>query len=328
MVDWLRDRYGDDVAAFNLVWDLGILSFDELLPMTSVSAVSFDADKKADRAAFAGFVAERFFKTCHDAIRAADPNHLILGARFISWVAPREVVRAIVPYTDVVSVNHYMVFPIYFGMMDWLADTLGWMHVHDMLQEYYDETNLPVLITEFSIRALDAGVPSTWPPNWFFHTVQTQAERADFFENYARQTFRTGFIVGYHWFSYMDEPPEGRFDGENSNFGLVDNNDNPWTELTERMTAVNADAYVWPLADDDDDTADDDTSDDDTAGDDDTSSDDDSIFDDDGDDDDSVTDDDSSFDDDDDDSEADDDTTPGDNLAAASGDDDDGGCCG
>jgi agarase len=46
-------------------------------------------------------------------------------------------------------------------------------------------------------------------------------------------------MVGYHWFEYTDEPAEGRFDGENSNYGLVDINDNPWTILVEKMTVVN-----------------------------------------------------------------------------------------
>jgi agarase len=47
------------------------------------------------------------------------------------------------------------------------------------------------------------------------------------------------YCVGYHWFEYTDEPKEGRFDGENCNYGLVRINDEPWELLTERMKALN-----------------------------------------------------------------------------------------
>ena len=47
-------------------------------------------------------------------------------------------------------------------------------------------------------------------------------------------------MVGYHWFEHADQPAEGRFDGENSNYGTVTIEDDPYVELTETMTRVNA----------------------------------------------------------------------------------------
>jgi len=47
-------------------------------------------------------------------------------------------------------------------------------------------------------------------------------------------------VVGYHWFEHADQPAEGRFDGENSNYGTVTIEDNPYLELTETMTMINA----------------------------------------------------------------------------------------
>ena len=47
-------------------------------------------------------------------------------------------------------------------------------------------------------------------------------------------------MVGYHWFEHADQPAEGRFDGENSNFGLVTIEDEVYPELTETMIRVNA----------------------------------------------------------------------------------------
>lgn len=264
LVNFLRERYDDDVEAFNEAWGMSLSSFDDLFSMTEIIPIPLTPAQKADRAAFTGIVAEHFYKYCHDAIRAADPNHLILGSRFVSWVTPLEVLNAIVPYTDVVSVNHYLPWLIYEPLINILREMFGWTDVSDMLKEFYELTQKPILITEFSIRAFDSGLPNTYPYYWFFTTLQTQQDRADFFERYARETFATEYIVGYHWFCYQDEPPEGRFDGENSNFGLVSNMDEPWELLVERMTEVNAD---WPVPDDDadDDTEDDDDTDDDTA---------------------------------------------------------------
>jgi hypothetical protein len=49
-------------------------------------------------------------------------------------------------------------------------------------------------------------------------------------------------VVGYHWFEHADQPAQGRFDGENSNFGTVTIEDDVYQELTQAMTAVNAEA--------------------------------------------------------------------------------------
>ncbi|HDH97021.1 MAG TPA: hypothetical protein ENF73_04775, partial [Proteobacteria bacterium] len=260
LVDFLRNRYNGDVDAFNRAWGMSIESFDDLLAMTEISPLPSTGAQWVDRAAFTKHVAEHFFRYCHDAIRAADPNHLILGSRFVSWATPKEVVVAAAPYTDVVSVNHYLPWPIYVGVLRLLEEFFGWVDPTDMLVEFHELTGKPILISEFSVRAFDSGLPNTVPPYIFFITLPTQEDRADFFETFARMAFETDYIIGYHWFSYMDEPPEGRFDGENSNLGLVDNEDEPWEELVERAAEVNDD---WPIPDDDDH---DDFEDDDTNG--------------------------------------------------------------
>jgi agarase len=46
--------------------------------------------------------------------------------------------------------------------------------------------------------------------------------------------------VGYHWFEHCDEPKEGRFDGENCNYGVVNIHDEVYVDLTRAMTEINA----------------------------------------------------------------------------------------
>jgi hypothetical protein len=66
----------------------------------------------------------------------------------------------------------------------------------------------------------------------------TQAERADQFEAYLVRAEKGGQVVGAHWFQWVDEPATGRFDGENSNWGLVDVADQPYAALTARMACM------------------------------------------------------------------------------------------
>jgi len=51
-----------------------------------------------------------------------------------------------------------------------------------------------------------------------------------------RTLLRLPYVVGADWFQYYDEPPFGRHDGENYNFGLVDIHDRPYRELTAAAT--------------------------------------------------------------------------------------------
>jgi len=72
--------------------------------------------------------------------------------------------------------------------------------------------------------------------------VATQGQRAACFRRYVIAALQKPTLVGYHWFEHADQPAEGRFDGENSNFGTVTINDDVYEELTHAMTAVNAEA--------------------------------------------------------------------------------------
>jgi len=72
--------------------------------------------------------------------------------------------------------------------------------------------------------------------------VPTQADRARGFEHYVSVGLMQPQLVGYHWFEHADQPAEGRFDGENSNYGTVTITDDVYEELTQTMTAFNAQA--------------------------------------------------------------------------------------
>lgn len=182
------------------------------------------AEAKEARGIFAGIVAEEYFSVITGFIRKYDPNHLILGVRFAGSV-PDGVAEACGKYCDVVSFNYYCKN----------------MNVNKQLfDNLYFLSKKPIMITEFSYRAMEnrSGEKNTKGADV---TVKTQEDRKTGFEKYVTQMMEFPYLVGYHWFMYFDQSPQGRsFDGENSNYGIVDIYDKEYEVLTAGMKKMNA----------------------------------------------------------------------------------------
>jgi len=213
---FLHEHYAD-FAALRIDWDTPAGTWDELekhpvLPPKSRAA-------KRLKYEWAGRVADRYFSMCVASIRRHDTNHLILGCRF-AVKPPRAVMEALVKYTDVVSINMYSKS----GKVD-----LGY------LRDTYALTKKPVLITEFSWRATEnrSGDQNTEGAEV---TVDTQADRAERYRAFVSTIAKEPYIMGSHWFQYMDQPPGGRWiDGEDSDYGIVDIHDQPYEKLVKAM---------------------------------------------------------------------------------------------
>jgi len=93
-----------------------------------------------------------------------------------------------------------------------------------------------LIVTEFSFRAMDSGLPNTRGAGII---VNTQSERANATYNFVVKLLSLPYVVGYHWFQYYDQPKEGRFDGENSNYGIVRIDDEPYIEMVDMFTKLN-----------------------------------------------------------------------------------------
>ena len=232
-VDLLRWLYVD-VAKLNASWNSEFKSWDDLLQVTAFKQPvdTFELRTKgtgskearafvADSDAFLGLVAEQYFRITTEAIKAADPNHLIFGPRF-AYVPAAPVVTAAAKYLNAVSFNSYTVDPS--GTID-----------------KYSAFNLPAIIGEFSFISEDSGLPNTSERTPYLRK-KTQQERALAFRNYVHAALRHPNLIGYHWFEHVDQPKEGRFDGSNANYGLVDIEDRPYLAFVDVMAEVNADA--------------------------------------------------------------------------------------
>jgi hypothetical protein len=243
LMAFFQDRY-KSLDEFRQVWQSDAPSWEAVATVTELEALD-SVRAQADREAFVLEVARRYFKLTTEAIRANDPNHLILGCRFVWVLAPKPAVQACGEYCDIVSINYYEPG----GMGDiclWLSSG-GSMRISTDLtfKAFHEITGRPLLITEFGFRGMDSGMPNTFPPPLLIQpTVPTQKIRADKFEQCATTWISQPYFLGYHWFQYMDEPKNGRFDGEDGNYGLVNITDDPYTEFVERFKATNARAWA------------------------------------------------------------------------------------
>ena len=207
-------------------------------PALSPGAPTGTAAQIADRRAFDARVAGRFHQVTYDAVRAQAPGVLILGSRLLVLSTRPEVLEAIAPYVDVITINYYEIAADILALVPNYPTDYGipFQRMFDDVDAMYRIAGKPILIGEFGYRAADAGLPNTLPP--FFPTLATQADRAQALGTYLRRVIARPYLVGAHWFQYMDQPATGRFDGENQNFGLVKITDEAWPEVTERLHAI------------------------------------------------------------------------------------------
>ncbi|MCL6557516.1 MAG: beta-galactosidase [Firmicutes bacterium] len=205
MLDFLKKKY-NTVNQLNAAWQTTFNSWDEFMENTSVPAGG-----AADFKAISAIIAREYFKIVKETLTKNAPHKLYLGCRFHNHYYPDEdttcnwVMEIAAEYCDVVSFNRYRYTAI--DLRPALADK-------------------PVIISEWHMGALDRGLP-----HYTLRFTESQENRAEMYEYFLGSCLKNPFIVGAHWFEYIDEPVTGRFDGENFNTGFVDVCDRPYPEM-------------------------------------------------------------------------------------------------
>lgn len=175
----------------------------------SYSKSSITATDELD---YMGYVIETYYRVVYTALKAADPNHLVLGTRFHSSVKyTAQTFTAIKNYVDIISVNYYGDFepePDYMAM--WLANS-----------------GKPFIVSEFYVKGDDLGMGNEEGAGW---TVTDQKERGYWFENWMLNLLKNKGNVGFHWFRYIDN--------KDSNQGLYSATYQPYTLLAESFKAI------------------------------------------------------------------------------------------
>ena len=121
-------------------------------------------------------MAEHYYKVTHDAIRRYDPHHLILGDRWeANRTLPEEVVRAALPYIDVLSFQC-------FGTVE---------NISGKIRQWADFADRPVLLADaagFVHKHGDTG----WPP------ADDRTHDATHYKGVMDALWKVPQSVGYH----------------------------------------------------------------------------------------------------------------------------------
>ena len=238
--DFLAKRYDNDIARFNKAWGTQVESFDAILQRDSLVGTQTET-VLADKEAFVGLIGERYFATICLAIREVDPDHMILGCRFAGGYCSSGVWAAAGRHCDIVTFNYYGNVDLDRGIARDDTDARFGKPITKFFQKYYDDCQRPMMVTEWSFPAIDAGLPSIHGAGQRF---RTQAERAKATEITARTMLAMPFMLGYDYFMWVDEPALGisaKFP-EDSNYGLVNEDGKPYDLLTTAFTRVHKDA--------------------------------------------------------------------------------------
>lgn len=220
LIERLREKYGT-VAKANAAWGTSAASFEEMGEQPLAITTRQAAD---DMQAFFAEFLERRYSLVNNAFRKHNPNHLLMGDRWMPGTANNELlVRTAGKYLDVVSVNYYT-YGIDRNLMDRIHAWSG---------------NKPMLLSEYFFSS---------PQESGLHggrVLETQALRGQAYRHYVEQAAALGYVVGVQWFQQIDQATTGRwfqqFNGEAANTGLVNVADRPYKDFLAEVMKTNYD---------------------------------------------------------------------------------------
>ena len=141
---------------------------------------------------FLGFMYARYSKVCREALLAADPNHMYIGSRvFHTCLTDEGYLRAAGYYLDIITVNLY-------GNANPSLETIN---------NIYRYSGKPFIVTEFYAKAsdsIDANGFKLANSCGAGQVVETQQNRADYYEHYALTLLESGAAVGWTWYRFRD----------------------------------------------------------------------------------------------------------------------------
>jgi hypothetical protein len=220
-VSYLKSYYEGSIGKLNRQWGTSYRSFAKI-PGTAPPKPYALAMKQGILKSWRTEVAATYYRRYAAMIRALDPHHLILGIRH-QGVPEVEFLRALSPYFDVNSINDY--------------NRYGYLR--PAYAELYKATGKPMMLTEFSF----SGFPHPGHKSLLFVDVYTQENRGIGYQKYVLQAARAPFMVGTHWFMWMDytrHDPTIRDYWPDENVGLASSDGTVvYAELAKWVTRAN-----------------------------------------------------------------------------------------
>lgn len=219
-------RRHSGIAALNRAWGTGFSSFDDLIAKKPDPAVRRGAMYE-DYKRFEREIVRRYIEVTISAWRDADPNHLIVSNRFMlddvhGWLDVLDLYAAY----DAIAVNLYP------------ANQRPGLREDEkaIYRLAHEKTGLPVIVGEWSVPAADSGYyRNPEKLDWSFNELlETQQQRALQASQVSLDFFNMPFVVGSHWFIWMDVVNEQR----EANRGLFAPDGRPWREVADALAEV------------------------------------------------------------------------------------------
>lgn len=209
-VNWIKKQYHNNLADFNKVWNLSLNTFAGLEVTVFTDEHALPGIVRNQLMEFSGIMVDKLVSTVCQEVKKVDPNHLNLGMRYANISS--ELCYRAGSYFDVFSVNGYS------------------NPAPPSTSEISKRSGKPVIIGEFHFGSIDRGLPANG-----IQGAESQTARGQAYRYYVENGFARPEVIGIHYFQWVDQPIQGRFDGENYNIGLVDICNKPYPELTEAM---------------------------------------------------------------------------------------------
>ncbi|MCU0914318.1 MAG: beta-galactosidase, partial [Planctomycetes bacterium] len=226
LLDFLQRKYGGDIGRLNTAWDTRFASFEDLAAHRP-DPILRRGPIYADFRAFSRQTVRRHVEVTLRVIREEDPGRLVFSQRFmLSGLCEALDYLDLFAAYDGIAVNMYPSNQR-FGLSEAEKAVLRTVH---------QKTGRPILLTEWSIPALDSGLyqdPDRLDWSWE-QVVSDQAQRAAQAAHVAADHYNLPFLVGSHWFTLRDFNNEKR----QANRGLYRSDGEPWPELIQALGRV------------------------------------------------------------------------------------------
>ena len=197
---------------------------------TNLSADDITDDMRKE---YRAMVYDRYFNIVRDALERYAPNHQYMGCRLLTSCAKDEYVLRVAGYwCDVITYNYYR----------------AWSAEPELICNQQKWAGKPIVITEWYAKGMDVWEKDNRMTNksGAGFTVRNQYDRGQFYQNFALSLLEFKGCVGFDWFKYMDNDPDNLSadtSNRDSNKGIIDNDGNVYTDLTEQMEYLNNQKY-------------------------------------------------------------------------------------
>jgi len=226
LLAFLSHKYAGDIDRLNTAWGTHFASFEEL-DAHRPDPVLRRGPVYEDFREFSREIVKKHVEVTLRIIREEDPGRLVFSQRFmLSGLGEAMGYLDLFAAYDGIAVNLYPA-----NQPPGLSEA-----EKAVLRSVHEKTRKPILITEWSIPALDSGLyqkPDKLDWSWE-QVVRDQHERAAQAAHVAADHYNLPFVVGSHWFTLRDIDNEKR----QADRGLYRSNGEPWPELLQALGGV------------------------------------------------------------------------------------------